>query len=327
MKIIKSQLYLCISILFFISCRHSYEKEINDIETLFIQVDTIHIKKVFSPTFMEVKKDFLVITSYGSGEMIHVYKLPELKYLNSFGSKGQGPDEIQVFPMICYTSDPLFFYIWGYTDKSIYKCNYSYDNDKLNVHKKINLQKYETFNQPYIFNDSLFIYSTVPSEYSIKKYNIKLNELSGIIKIKQESDQPFFDINYGLMAANNKNILYAYNYKKEIDIYDMSSMQLKNRLIGKYAKNADISYDDNENILQYINIVAKEHYFYTLYKGNYLNSNSNDCIIEKFNYDGKLINRYKFNICPQIFTIDEENNMIYGYNNQYEDFIIRAKLE
>lgn len=324
---IKLYVRMFIFTLFIVSCNTRRERKMNDVETTFISVDTIHMHQILSPTFLEVKKDLLIVTSYGSGKMIHVYTLPDLEYLDSFGAKGNGPDEIQVFPMICYTSHPDFFYIWGFTMKSIYKCKYSPVTHQVSFPKKIALESYETFNQPYLIDDSLFVYSALPTEYAIKKYNIESNRLSGKIEIPQEGSQPYFDINYGFVAANNRNIVYAYNYKKEIDIYDLATLQLKVKLKGEYTPNAAISYNNEENILQYIHVVAGEHSFYALYKGCSANSSSNECTIEKFNYDGKLLQRYKFDKCPQLFSVDEGNNMIYGYNFEYEDVWISGKLE
>lgn len=45
--------------------------------------------------------------------------------------------------------------------------------------------------------------------------------------------------------------------------------------------------------------------------------------LEKFDYEGYSIARYRFDVVPYIFDIDEDDNYIYGFNYQNEDYFYR----
>lgn len=59
----------------------------------------------------------------------------------------------------------------------------------------------------------------------------------------------------GVMAANDSVIIVAYHYKKQIDIYDVSTLKLKKRLIGDYRPQK-LTDDFTENEYHYVDIVA-----------------------------------------------------------------------
>jgi len=292
-------------------------------------VDTIQMQHLFVPAFMTIIDNILIISSSdsdSSGNMLHLYKLPDVEYLYSASGKGRGPNEFYSFPMIVQTTHLDRLYLWGYTPLTIKE--WSIKNDSLSLINTYILGKYENFNQLHIAQDSLFIYSAIPGDFSIKKYNINENKETGKISFKiDEHHQPYYSSNYGLVAANESVIVYAYRYKKQFDIYDILSLKLKKRITGNYD-DKPINMDDfNSNVQYYTNIVAGEKYFYALYRGRpgkerTVNSDS----IEVFDYDGNPICKYTFDICPQYFTIDESNNMLYGFSANFEDYILKCSL-
>ena len=293
-----------------------------------ITVDTIPIQHLFSPTFMTTTKNTLTITSYGgTNKMLHFYKIPELKYMSSSGEKGRGPNEISLFPMICQSVSSDKLRIWGYTPLTIMEWNI--DNDSLSLNRTHTLGKYENFNQLHIIQDSIFLYSAIPSEFSIKKYNLNSGKEMGEIALKIDAhNEPFYSSNYGFVAANDSFIVYAYNYKKQIDIYDVSTLQLKKRISGNYQYQTPIVGDNANNVQQYISVVAGEKYFYALYRGGASkNRTMNSDVIEVFDYDGKPVSKYIFDICPQIFTLDEANQMLYGFSYDFTDHLLKCHLD
>jgi hypothetical protein len=276
---------------------------------------------------MTLTDEILTVTSYHSGPMLHFYKTPTLKYLYSTGDKGQGPGEFQLFPMICQNTCSNKLYIWGYTPLSIN--GFVFHNDSLVLAESYTLKMYETFNQLHIIQDSIFIYSAIPSDFSIKKYDLKSNREVDEISFNLEShNQPFFSSNYGYVAANRSFIIYAYHYKKQIDIYDAVSMKLKKQIIDEYHYETPVFDDNDNNVQQYINIVAGNKYFYALYRGgSRKNSTVNSDVLEVFDYNGNPVSKYTFNICPQIFIIDENNHILYGYSSHFENHLLKCSLD
>jgi hypothetical protein len=317
--------FIAVLFIFIASCNNNSSKIVFDyVENK--SVDTIPIQHIFIPTFMTLTQDLLTITSYGSGEMLHFYKTPALKYLYSTGRNGQGPHEFQAFPMIGQTTSANKLYIWGYTPITIKE--WIVRNDSLVLNETYRLNHYENFNQLHVVQDSIFVYSAIPSDFSIKKYNLKANREIGKIALKMdEHQQPFYSSNYGLVAANDSFIVYAYYYKKQIDIYDVFSLKLKKRISGNYDYQTPIVGDNDNNIQQYINVVAGQQYFYALYQGrSSKNKTINSDVIEVFDYNGNPVAKYTFDICPQIFTIDETNHILYGYNFKFEDHLLKCNL-
>ena len=50
-----------------------------------------------------------------------LYATPTLKFKSATGLKGEGPNEVKMFPMFCHTLDEDFLYIRGYEPYSIRK--------------------------------------------------------------------------------------------------------------------------------------------------------------------------------------------------------------
>ncbi|MDR1582922.1 MAG: TolB-like 6-bladed beta-propeller domain-containing protein [Prevotellaceae bacterium] len=320
-----SACFITVLFVIIVSCNKNSSKITFDhVENRF--VDTIPIQHIFSPTFMTLTQDLLMITSYGSGEMLHFYKIPALQHLYSTGRKGQGPHEFQVFPMIGQTTNANKLYIWGYTPITINE--WIIHNDSLVLNKKYQLSHYENFNQLHIVQDSIFVYSAIPSDFSIKKYDLKANrEIEKIALKMDEHREPFYSSNYGLAAANDSCIVYAYYYKKQIDIYDIFSLKLKKRISDNSNDQTPIVGDNDNNIQQYIGLVAGKKYFYALYQGrSRKNKTINSDAIEVFDYEGNSVVKYTFDICPQIFTIDETNHILYGYCFEFEDYLLKCNL-
>ncbi|MDR0725786.1 MAG: TolB-like 6-bladed beta-propeller domain-containing protein [Prevotellaceae bacterium] len=290
-----------------------------------LHADTIQLQNIFDPIFVTLTNGVLTFTSYQSSPMLHFYETPSLKYLYSTGIKGKGPSDIQIFPMICRNTSSDTLYIWGYTPVTIK--SFSVYKDSLSLVKTYNLNNYETFNNPHIIRDSIFLYSN-SEDMSIKKCDLETNLSTGKLSFKTDSHgQSAFSENYGLFAANDSLIIYAYQYKKQIDIYDIASLQLKTRIIDKYEYEPP-TFNYTENVLYYISIVAENKYFYVMYRGrNSENVPLNNDIIEVFDYDGNPVVKYIFeDIAPQIFTVDEINHYIYGYSYNNQDYLLRYAI-
>lgn len=132
---------------------------------------------------------------------------------------------------------------------------------------------------------------------------------------------------YGLVVANQTSIVYAYKFKKQIDIYDLETLRLKKRIIDRYDYvNPDMESDDN--VYHYTNVVAGKKYLYVLYQGrSSKNKPVNNDFIEVYDYDGNPITKYVFdNISPYLFSIDEINHVLYGFSYDYEDYLLKCYL-
>ncbi|MBS6239569.1 MAG: hypothetical protein KH897_14675 [Bacteroides sp.] len=282
--------------------------------------EAVLMQDIINPGFIMLKKKSLFVSSVNSDSMLYQYSIPDFTSLSKGGLKGQGENEFQLFPMFCRTMSD-YVYIWGYNPLVI-KSFILGDDQSLSFSHEYVLPFYESFNQMHIIKDSILVYSAIPGEFAVKKIDLKKKKELGKISIKKDEHmESFFYKNKGIIAVNDSFIVYGYTYKKQIDIYNVSDLKLKKRIIGGDLEPIIRIGDFDNNKNYYINLVAGEEFFYALCQGE-----ERDCWLEKFDYEGHSVARYKFDIVPYMFDIDETNNCIYVFNYQYEDYFYKYSI-
>ena len=281
--------------------------------------EMLECKEIIAPDFIALKGKSMFVASSRSDTMLWRYELPDLLLQSGWGTKGQGKDEIGLFPMFCRSfSDTL--YVWGYTPVTI-KAMVA-DGQAMKAARALLLPQYDNFNQMHILRDSLLVYSTVSTDYTIKKINLVTGKPSGQITMERdEHGETFFDSHRGIMSANDDFIVYAYSYKKQIDLYRVSDMTLYKRLVDKDVKSEIRMGGMQHTVQRYLNVMAGRKYIYALY-----DRQENGCCLEVLDYEGRGVAQYSFDVAPFLFDVDEENNMLYGFNGNYENYFIRYKL-
>lgn len=284
-----------------------------------LMAEKIYMENVTAPDFILLKNNFLFVSSSRSDSMLSQYSLPNMKLLYQGGIKGQAENEFALFPMFCrcFTDD---LYIWGNTPLSI-KCFSVDETGKLSLQKKYAMPYYESFNQMHIFHDSILVYSAIPNDFAIKKINLNRGEEIGKIEFETEDHkETFFYRERGIMTASENYIVYAYFYKKQIDIYDIETMNLYKRLKDKEEEPIVRVGDFEGNTHYYVNVLAGKERIYALCR------EKDDYVLEVFDYEGTTLIKYKFDIVPFLFDVDEQNGILYGYNEEWEDYFLRYRL-
>jgi hypothetical protein len=280
----------------------------------------VFTEEIVSPDFINKAGDKMLVSSSLSDTMIHVYRIPDITHLYSFGTKGQGPDEITVFPMFC-ESKSNDAYIWGYSPTTIKKFRLSEDG-KLVLLKDIFLPLYEAFNYMNIIEDRFFFYLDI-DQMKIKKIDLITEDLSEISFEKDSHNESFYYANRGVMSMNDKYIVYAYLYKNQIDIYDLSNLKLYKRLITT-ANGLPLSGGKQFTVefMYYRNIVTTNTYIYA-----YRKDNNKNPILEVYDYEGNPVNKYILEMSLTLFIVDEQNKVLIGYNSEYEDYFCIFDLD
>jgi len=283
-----------------------------------------------APDFMTLKGDKLIISSSRSKpSMLYVYSIPLLEFISDFGVQGRGPNEIQLFPMFCESPGSDNLYIWGYSPVTIRKISIS-ENGEIEYKEDIILKGYETFNNMTIIGDSVFVYYMI-DDLAVKKYNFASRIESSINLPKDDHRQSFFYSNRGLIATNESSLVYSYLFKKQIDIYDLSTLKLKTRIGDgkKYPRPTPGNF--SSVTYHYAGLYAGEKYFYTSYvydDGKKREEGvSRPRFLEVYDYDGNPIIKYSFDISPILFVVDERNGKIYGFNEEYQDNLLHYNIE
>jgi hypothetical protein len=298
--------------LFFICCKQGATELVFPFEKKLF-ADKVEIKELISPDFMVKSGEHIAISSSVTDPMMYLYSIPSMTFESSFIRKGRGPNEIPHFPMFCKNLDNNdYVYIWGYTPITIKKLFI----DNLNnprYEKEFHLSRYEAFNYMSVLRDSLFLYF-LPDDLTIKKYDLVNNTYLDEINFdKDNHKESYFFSNRGMMDANAEKIVYSYIFKKQIDIFNISTMKRVARI--KAGRQTPLPSLDFNNITQhYINLYAGQDYFYALYDGSQNSSDIGNSTLEVFEYNGTPVAKYMFDIVPYLFVVNEENRNIYGYN-------------
>jgi len=321
---------LFLTILVLNSCSNSDIKTIKFREIKPLKVELVDLNEIMAPDFMTLKGSNLIISSSRSKpSMLFVYSTPALEFLSDFGIKGRGPGEIQLFPMFSESPGSEDLYVWGYSPVTIKKISIS-ENGEIEYKEDITLKGYENFNNMTIIGDSVFVYYSI-DDLTVKKYNLINNNESSIILPKDNHRESFYYSNRGLIATSKSMLVYSYLFKKQIDIYDLSTLKLRTR-IGDGVKYPKPTPGDLSSVAYlYIGLYAGEKYFYAscIYDdGKRLEEGvSRPRFLEVFDYDGNPIMKYSFDISPILFVVDEKNGKIYGFNEEYEDKLLRYNLD
>lgn len=293
-------------------------------------IDTLRATKYFlenviHPIFITSKNNSLIVSSIRSDTSLYLYSTPNITYKNCFGVIGNGVGEYPLAPMFVF-SQMKDLYISGKTYTSIEQ--YSIDSlSQLSYVKEFDTGIEGSCNQMHLINDSILVYNSIPDKLSIKKYDIKSKEIIDEIVIGKESgNSTFFNINRGNISANDSFVVYSYVYKKQIDIYAIDDMKLRKRIVGKDIHQNVIKENQKEMISYYVNTVATKKHLYILCQGSTL-TDYTKAKMEVYDYNANLVKQYVFDIPPILFTVDEDNGYIYGYNYFHEDCLLTYKFE
>lgn len=312
--------YLSIMILI-TSCRFSEEsmKFLPFEEERMLTAEKKYMENVTAPDYILVKNNFLFVASSRSDSMLCQYSLPDMKLVRQEGIKGGGENDFALFPMFCrsFTNDVC---IWGYTPLTIKRFSVEKEGE-LTLQKKYTLPYYESFNQMHLLHDSILVYNAIPNDFAIKKLNLNQGKETGKIEFETEGHrETYFYKERGVMSANEQYIVYTYFYKKQIDIYDAKTMKLYKSLKDgdeePFIRVGDFEGNDH----YYVNVVAGEKQFYALCR------EKDSYVLEVFDYKARPMVKYKFDVVPFLFDIDEEQQVLYGYNEGWEDYFLKYDL-
>lgn len=294
-----------------------------------LHAEKVPINEIFDGHFLTVIGNKLFVQSYRTDSMLFIYNTPNLEFIKSTGKKGRGPGEFNMLKFVYGRNNNL--YLSGYSNPFLIN-KYSIDSlGNLFLMNSFNCQnsKHTIFNQMHIIKDSILLYNNCAYGLGIVKYDLRTSKEIDHISFKEDNKHiPTCNSNWGTMTANDSVIVYAYSNKRQIDLYDVNTLALKKRITGdyKYVQPSNPMTD----IYYYVNVLGTEKYFYALYCGvPYQEFKENTNILEVYDYNGKPIIKYNFDLAPSTeFYIDEKNGMIYSYKSDKgdQDFLLRYNI-
>jgi len=308
------------------SCSNPEKKTSEFKEITHLKAEMVNLNEILSPDFMTLKENNLVISSsLSKPAMLFAYSTPSLMFKSDFGNNGHGPNEIPSFPMFCESPGSADLYVWGYSMDKIKKMSIR-ENGEVEYKEDIILKEYEPFNDMSIIGDSTFVfYST--DNLTVKKYDLVTGNENTITLPKDDHRETYFYSNRGCIAASESTLVYSYLFKKQIDIYDLSTLKLITSIGDGVEYPKPTPGDFSSVTYHYVGLYAGEKYFYALYDGGEMaKGGGRSRFLEVYDYDGNPIMKYSFDIYPLLFVVDESNRKIYGFNQKYQDNLLRYSI-
>lgn len=257
--------------------------------------------------------------------MVYTYSLPDLNLLNSHGVKGSGPEDF-MFPVFTQAFDNMVS-MWGYTDLRKVKLCQVDTSGVFTTVAEFMLPENKAYNQLFTLGDSVAFYNDFPPNLTLKKLDLKQGKelKEHTFEMDQSKGNSFFTQNKGDLCVSSKGLAYLYYYKDRIDFFDLDFQPVQTHAPQKVKQQIDTQ-DWQNSTIYYIASYARDQYLYAIKLADRLNANAKDCTLEIFGWDGTLINSYSLNPVIDLFVVDESNQMLYGVNREWPDYIYKFKL-
>lgn len=289
------------------------------------------LQGITSPLRVEVKHPFLILQNMKQTDsLFHIYNLANYELKNTFGIKGEGPDEF-VLPWLLQTQLSTVFI----EDRhSLHQ--FDIDEEGLPVFKGIKQPNHinEIYEAAFI-NDSLYVVDamyTAPCLYLLTLQD-ELPKKSWQYRNPGFIDY-YADPAMGRVYANESRIIFCYGYKKQIDFMDIEFNLIKS-VKFKYIPSININSENQGDVkMSYVHSYLGKRYLYSLFLGISWNEHraqsTHGTILEVYDLSGNPVARYQLaGRRPVYFAVDEETFMLYGAGDDGdpENYLLVYKLK
>ena len=286
----------------------------------------IPTERIFDIKSVSVVDSSIIFLSEKADTIFHVYSLPELSFVSSFGIRGEGPNEFFLPSIVPNNSSHLYVHsnlnmlkkmnIYAAKDTGFMLDEYYLDNVLFGVARNLS-----------IINDSILYYmEETPHQMKMISYDLKTGKpiLSRRVRVKEDHGSHFDYANNGFMTVNANTVAYAYLYQNKIDFMNLD-FSLRNTLMGQQSEIKIGRNGLDNSIFYYVDGYVGEENFYFRYLGCSLNdskSQKKGSIIEVYDKDGNPLIRYHLDFNIFRFVVDEKNLKIYAVSEDDEDAIL-----
>lgn len=129
----------------------------------------VEFNETFDVLDMTIVDDYLVVMSFQSDTLIHIYSLPDMRLVSKMGLKGDSPSDLAFSLLFKGSANNVF--IGGFNGGKDVK-EFEIKNNKVNVIRTFSISTREPLNDAYIINDSIIIYNSI-SDLILRKNNVK----------------------------------------------------------------------------------------------------------------------------------------------------------
>jgi hypothetical protein len=230
-----------------------FEREIE------LKADSIHIAEIFSLKEWKIAGDMLLIRSGQNHPVFYTYSLPDLKFAESFGFIGRGPDEY-LYPHIARGNrDEIYIYDNG--NRKIQTLQIS--KDGYVTENEGQLSGNELFNQFGHIDGELF-YGKVenPRYLNLNVYRINSDGMQTLSSFEVATSGDGRSGDYDFVVTNNERVLITADWhNKQVAFYHVD----RNNEIQKLKTYAEGVLDTQ--MIHYTHIGSSGNFIYALYQG------------------------------------------------------------
>lgn len=332
---------LCITAIFTACGADKTAKDTFDLPAVLDAPDSIAIDQILAPQIWRIAGDKALILSQKTDSAFFVYRLPDFKYLYSFGAKGEGPDDFS-YPYLRtqdVASSPL------YLEDMAKGTQYGYHIGDQNA-QRTGKQKGKLYNILFYINDSIAFQTTADfsGEFFKGKYrtiattgdNPTIDSLVPLTYFKSMKVSHFENGGFGVSGRyyndpqfvyNNGRLVMLYGDVRRTDVYDISpegKITLK-QSFGDPSTSEQINAMDLENTQRgeaYYGIQGTENYIYVL-SGDYRKEKDGRKLlksyVEVYDWEGNPVKKFDLGRAFSRFLVDEPHGKIFCYDGS-QDF-------
>jgi len=296
---------------------------------------------IFKPneTELVIKNNFLVMKNFAN-EPFMLLELPDLRLLRTFGRRGQGPDEFS-HKHICPHTNPNILATVVSNRGEIYDIlpdgilrPYS-----VNLRRSTLQGEYFAY-EPGLMTDSLLYFvANSPTGKSIFTFDVNSAEVEEIQNLALNPRRRGWANYVGSFAVNAKQnrMVYAYKYYKMLKFFDTEHNTVRTLNFEKEELDeSTLTMVDgmDQNVTHYWKIYATEKYVYLSYSGRkpadvWIENRRgiHYILIEKYDWNGNPIAKYRLDQWGWHFAVDEKNNLLYLVSTNHDDPFFRFRLD
>ena len=278
---------------------------------------------IIDPMAVAVSNKYLFLVGMYADPIFQQYELPEIKYIRSFGRRGRGPNEFVIPPIIHISRNQEKLYFCRPENRT-FTAYLILENGDLLQENEFTTRKGWAYNQFHIIKDSLLVYNILASKMGIEKIDLWIDKNSDRIEFTKNRDysgESFFHPNWGILSVNDRYIIYAYVYRKQIDIYDIETLELKVRLLTKGHRE---SITTSKHSKRYYNdVYVTDNFIYAYYIDPDTDDVRNKYFIEVFDFNGTPLKRYNMGIHVGggLFAVSPDDSVIYSYSTTLDKIL------
>lgn len=314
-----SELVLAVSL---IACSHKNKQDATMNSSIIrLTGDSIAINETINVNDWICTDRQLIIQSSDVDTFFYSYSWPDLKFQNSFGRKGGGPEEF-VYPHLSTDRKDM---IYVYDNATHTMTEFGWKENAFFINRQVkNNSKYLVSSLMAAFDNVFITKNANPNAISLSTLRFLKNRLETVSVFEVEKDLKGESSMHDFAVSNYQgNIALVYERSDRIRILKMDSNDQIHDVISEEKPSIP-----GDNIWFYSDIFCDEDYLYALYQGVDPSKIGPEftSTVKVFDWSGKQIVQFELGRPIQKLLIDRDRKFLYALSPLFSEFIFRYNI-